>query len=174
MIPAPQPSACPVTIALTVNGTLHRLTVEPHRLLVEVLRDMLGLTGTHIGCETSQCGCCTVLMDGRSVKACAVLAVQADGRTVVTIEGLAAPDGTLHPMQAAFTRNHALQCGFCTPGMILAAVDLLRLIPEPTEVQVREGLRGVFCRCTGYQNIVAAVLEVAAQTSGDAAAKGVP
>lgn len=151
------------TIDLSVNDREYRLSVPPHRLLAQVLREELRLTGTHIGCETSQCGICTVLMDGRSVKACTVLAVQAEGRAITTIEGLAAADGTLHPMQAAFTRHHALQCGYCTPGMVLAAIDLLRLTPQPSEQEVREGLRGVFCRCTGYHNIVTAVLDVAGE-----------
>ena len=141
------------TIALTVNGTPHRLDVPPHALLVDVLRDTLALTGTHVGCDTSQCGACTVHVDGRSVKSCTMLAVQADGAGVTTIEGLADGD-TLHPMQEAFREHHGLQCGFCTPGMIMAAVALRRSDAAPDEAAVRHGLEGNLCRCTGYQNIV--------------------
>jgi carbon-monoxide dehydrogenase small subunit len=144
-------------IAVTVNGKAEAAEVDPRLLLVEFLRDGLGLTGTHVGCDTSQCGACVVLVNGRSVKACSMLAVQADGARVTTIEGLAAGD-TLHPMQAAFREHHGLQCGFCTPGMVLAAVDLVANNPEPSPAEVRAWLAGNLCRCTGYHNIVAAVL----------------
>jgi carbon-monoxide dehydrogenase small subunit len=142
-------------ITLTVNGAEREVRAEPRALLVHVLRDQLGLTGTHIGCDTSQCGACTVLIDGRAVKSCAVLAVQAEGREITTIEQLGA-DG-LHPLQQAFRDKHGLQCGFCTPGMILTAMDLLAQKPDPTEEEVRHGLQGNLCRCTGYQNIVDAI-----------------
>ncbi len=144
-------------IRLTVNNTAHQLDVLDNTLLVEVLRGELALTGTHIGCDTSQCGACVVHVDGRSVKSCTMLAAQADGQEVTTIEGLA--DGeSLHPMQEAFKNCHALQCGFCTPGMIMSAVDLAQRSPGLTEAEVRRGLEGNICRCTGYQNIVKAVL----------------
>jgi carbon-monoxide dehydrogenase small subunit len=157
-------------ISLTVNGTPHRLDVPPNALLVDVLRDTLALTGTHIGCDTSQCGACTVHIDGRSAKSCTMLAIQADGVQVTTIEGLS--QGTvLHPMQEAFRNNHGLQCGFCTPGMIMAAVALVDTIPQLDEAAVRHGLEGNLCRCTGYQNIVAAVLE-GAQAMGQNAKVG--
>lgn len=146
---------------MTVNGTVQSHDVEPRTLLVHYLRDQCGLTGTNIGCDSSSCGACTVHLDGEAVKSCTVLAVQAEGREVTTIEGLAAPDGSLHPMQEAFHTNHALQCGFCTPGMVMAAVSLLDEIPDPTEDEVREGLEGNLCRCTGYHNIVKAVLAAA-------------
>jgi carbon-monoxide dehydrogenase small subunit len=145
-----------LTVSITVNGVEHAQEVEPRLLLVHFLRDLLGLTGTNIGCDTSQCGACTVLMDGQAVKSCTVLAAQADGSSVTTIEGLA-ENGNLHPMQMAFWEKHGLQCGYCTPGMILTAVDLLRRNPHPTESEIRHGLEGNLCRCTGYQNIVAAV-----------------
>jgi aerobic carbon-monoxide dehydrogenase small subunit len=153
-------------ISITVDGVQYADDVPPRTLLVHYLRDQVGKVGTVVGCDTSNCGACTVLMtdpDGvaRSVKSCSVLALQADGRSVTTIEGLAAPDGALHPMQRAFHEHHALQCGFCTPGMILAAVDLLTDEPDPTDTQVRKGLEGNLCRCTGYQNIVRAVLAAA-------------
>jgi carbon-monoxide dehydrogenase small subunit len=151
-----------VELSVTVNGAVRDGEVEPRRLLVQWLRDDLGLTGTHIGCDTSSCGACTVLLDGESVKSCTLLAVQADGCEVTTIEGLAAPDGTLHPVQEAFREHHGLQCGFCTPGMVMAAVSLLAEHPEPSEQEVRLGLEGNLCRCTGYHNIVAAVLAAAA------------
>ncbi len=145
------------TIALTVNGTAQSVEVAPNALLSAVLRETLGLTGTHIGCDTSQCGACTVHVDGRSIKSCTMLAVQADGASVTTIEGLA--DGeTLHPMQAAFRQHHGLQCGFCTPGMIMAAVAFAEANRAPTEPQVRRSLEGNLCRCTGYQNIVDAIM----------------
>lgn len=149
------------TVSLEVNGRAVSADVDPRTLLVDLLRRHLRLTGTHVGCDTSQCGACVVHVDGRSVKSCTMLAVQAAGARVTTIEGLAG--GTqLHAMQAAFREHHALQCGFCTPGMIMSAVDLLRRNPRPTEAEVREGLEGNLCRCTGYHNIVAAVLAVAA------------
>ncbi len=145
-------------IALTVNGKSFTRTVEPRTLLVEFLREGLGLTGTHIGCDTSQCGACVVAFNGTSIKSCTLLAVQADGASITTIEGLAGPDGTLHPMQAMFREHHALQCGFCTPGMVMSAVDLVETHPEGlSEEQIREGLEGNLCRCTGYHNIVKAI-----------------
>jgi carbon-monoxide dehydrogenase small subunit len=147
-------------ISLTVNGQRREADVEPRTLLVYFLREHLGLTGTNVGCDTSTCGACTVHLDGESVKSCTLLAVQADGREVTTIEALAR-DGELHPLQEAFRRNHALQCGYCTPGMVMAAASLLRERPNPTEEEVREGLEGNLCRCTGYQNIVKAVLSAA-------------
>ncbi|HEX6417329.1 MAG TPA: (2Fe-2S)-binding protein [Acidimicrobiales bacterium] len=155
-------------ITLSVNGQERTSDVEPRRLLVHHLRDDLGLTGTNVGCDTSSCGACTVLVDGESVKSCTVLAVQADGREVTTIEGLApaAPGdgaGEMHPVQQAFHTEHGLQCGFCTPGMVMAAVSLLRENPQPTEQDVRLGLEGNLCRCTGYHNIVRAVLAAAGQ-----------
>jgi carbon-monoxide dehydrogenase small subunit len=154
-------------IQVSVNGTVHRDDVEPRLLLVHYLRETLGLTGTHVGCDTSQCGACTVLLDGRSVKSCTVLAVQADGAAVTTIEGLA-PAGAMHPLQEAFHAEHGLQCGFCTPGMIMAAADLLQHTPHPTEEEIRAGLEGNLCRCTGYHNIVRAV-QAAAQRMAVAA-----
>jgi carbon-monoxide dehydrogenase small subunit len=144
-------------VTLTVNGRQVTAEVDPRTLLVEFLRDVLGLTGTHVGCDTSQCGACVVLVGGRSVKSCTLLAVQADGAQVTTIEGLAAGD-TLHPMQQAFRQHHGLQCGFCTPGMVIAAVDLVANNPEPSAAEVRDWLSGNLCRCTGYHNIVEAVL----------------
>jgi len=155
------------TISVTVNGRTYRNDVEPRTLLVHYLRDTLGLTGTHVGCDTSQCGACTVLLDGSSVKSCTVLAVQADGAQVTTIEGLA-KDGKLHALQEGFWEEHGLQCGFCTPGMIMSACDLLQQNPNPTEEQVRHGLEGNLCRCTGYQNIVKAVQHAARTMSGAA------
>ena len=146
-------------IKLTVNGRPVSGTVEPRTLLVQFLREHLRLTGTHVGCDTTQCGCCVVHVDGRAVKSCTMLAVQADGRDVTTIEGLAAPDGTLHPMQAAFREHHGLQCGYCTPGMVMMAIDIARRMPEADEATVRRQLEGNICRCTGYQGIVEAVLE---------------
>ncbi|MEO5576047.1 MAG: (2Fe-2S)-binding protein [Gaiellaceae bacterium] len=147
-------------IAITVNGAREELEVEPRQLLVYALREQLGLTGTNIGCDTSSCGACTVHLDGQSVKSCTVLAVQADGCEVTTIEGLAT-DGALHPMQQAFRDNHALQCGYCTPGMIMAATSFLEEHPNPSEDEIRHGLEGNLCRCTGYHNIVKAVQAVA-------------
>jgi carbon-monoxide dehydrogenase small subunit len=147
-------------IALTVNGLRQEEEVEPRELLVYFLRERLGLTGTNVGCDTSSCGACTVLINGESVKSCTMLAVQADGAEVTTIEGLA-DNGTLHPMQQAFHEQHGLQCGYCTPGMIMAAVSLLDEHPDPSEAEIREALEGNLCRCTGYQNIVAAVRQAA-------------
>ena len=145
-------------VTLTVNGKTHDVEVEGRTLLVELLREKLHLTGTHVGCDTSQCGACVVHVDGKSVKACTMLALQAANTNVLTIEGLAAPDGTLHPMQEMFREHHALQCGFCTPGMVMSAVDLVTLHPEGlTEDEIREGLEGNLCRCTGYHNIVKAI-----------------
>ncbi len=148
------------SIALTVNGVPRKLDVEPRQLLVYALREQLGLTGTNIGCDTTSCGACTVHLDGESVKSCTVLAVQADGREITTIEGLAT-NGELHPMQRAFQENHALQCGYCTPGMIMAATSFLNEHPSPSEDEIRHGLEGNLCRCTGYHNIVKAVQAVA-------------
>jgi aerobic carbon-monoxide dehydrogenase small subunit len=143
-------------ISVTVNGTTQQSEVEPRLLLVHYLRDVLGLTGTHIGCETSLCGACTVMVDGQAVKSCTVLAAQADGSNVTTIEGLAQA-GNLHPVQQAFWEHHGLQCGFCTPGMIMATTQLLQRNPDPTEEEIRHGIEGNICRCTGYQHIVQAV-----------------
>ncbi len=148
-------------ITVTVNGQQYHSQVEPRMLLVHYLRDVLDLTGTHIGCDTSQCGACTVLLNGNSVKACTVLAVQADGSEVTTIEGLA-PEGGLHPIQEGFWEKHGLQCGFCTAGMIMSSCDLLAKNPHPTEGEIRHGLEGNLCRCTGYHNIVKAVQHGAA------------
>ncbi|MBX9759385.1 MAG: (2Fe-2S)-binding protein [Beijerinckiaceae bacterium] len=147
-------------VTLTVNGQERSADVEPRTLLVELLRDHLGLTGTHVGCDTTQCGCCVVHVDDKAIKSCTMLAVQAQGRKVVTIEGLAAPDGTLHPMQEAFREHHGLQCGFCTPGMVMMGVDIARRLPGADEKTVREQLEGNLCRCTGYQGIVEAILSV--------------
>lgn len=154
------------TITVTVNGKAHTTDVEPRTLLVHYLREHLSLTGTHIGCDTSQCGACVVLVNGVSVKSCTVLAVQADGAEVTTIEGLA-KDGQLHPLQEGFWECHGLQCGYCTPGMIMAAYDLLQQNPSPTDDEVRHGLEGNLCRCTGYHNIVRAVQYAAAKMRGE-------
>ena len=143
-------------VSITVNGKVRKADVEPRLLLTHFLREHLNLTGTHLGCDTSQCGACTVLIDGRSAKSCTVFAVQADGAAITTIEGLAT-DGKLHALQTAFWEEHGLQCGYCTPGMILSAVDLLQKNPKPSEQQIREGISGNYCRCTGYQHIVNAV-----------------
>jgi aerobic carbon-monoxide dehydrogenase small subunit len=149
-------------ISVTVDGVKYQDHVEPRLLLVHYLREVVGKTGTPVGCDTSNCGACTVLMDGQSVKSCSVLAVQADGASVTTIEGLAGSNGGgLHPVQKAFHSEHALQCGYCTPGMIIAAVDLLRENPNPSDAEIREGLEGNLCRCTGYENIVRAVRRAA-------------
>ncbi|MEJ2556229.1 MAG: (2Fe-2S)-binding protein [Anaerolineae bacterium] len=148
------------SVSITVNGVHHTHEVEPRLLLVHYLRQVLALTGTNIGCDTSQCGACTVLLDGMAVKACTLLAVQADGRNVTTIEGLA-QNGNLHPLQQAFWDKHGLQCGYCTPGMIMTAYDLLQRNPNPTEHDVRHALEGNYCRCTGYQNIVTSVRHAA-------------
>ena len=157
----------PVHVSMTVNGETTDHDVEPRVLLVHYLREQVGLTGTNVGCDTSSCGACTVLLDGESVKSCTLLAVQVDGQQVTTIEGLApnAEAGELHPMQQAFHENHGLQCGYCTPGMVLAAVSLLEENPNPTEQEVRHGLEGNLCRCTGYHNIVKAVLAAAGSTT---------
>jgi carbon-monoxide dehydrogenase small subunit len=151
-----------VTLSLTVNGKPVTASVEARTLLVDLLRNHLGLTGTHVGCDTAQCGACTVHMDGRAVKACNVLAAQANGTKVLTIEGLAAADGTLHPMQAAFKECHGLQCGFCTTGMVMSAIDLVNRHPKADEATIRAELEGNLCRCTGYHNIVKAVAQGAA------------
>ncbi len=151
-----------VPITVTVNGQLHAGDVEPRQLLVHFLRDTLGLTGTHVGCDTSNCGACTVHLNGDAVKSCTVLAVQADDAEVTTIEGMGS-EGDLHPMQEAFWEHHGLQCGYCTPGMIMAGADLIAKNPSPTEAEVREALAGNLCRCTGYHNIVKAVLSAAGQ-----------
>ena len=156
-------------ITLTVNGVAERHEVEPRMLLVHYLRDVLGLTGTHVGCETSICGACTVLLDGQSVKSCTVLAVQAEGCQVTTIEGMAA-NGQLHPVQEGFWEKHGLQCGYCTPGMIMAAAQILSRNPQPSDEEIRHGLEGNLCRCTGYQHIVEAVRYAAGKmkaASGD-------
>jgi aerobic carbon-monoxide dehydrogenase small subunit len=155
-------------VSMTVNGKARKATVDPRVLLVHFLRENLRLTGTHIGCDTSQCGACTVLIDGRTVKSCTVFAVQADGSSITTIEGLAA-DGELHSLQNAFWEEHGLQCGYCTPGMIMAAVGLLKDNPKPSEDEIREGISGNFCRCTGYQHIVNAIRHAASAT-GDSSA----
>ena len=149
------------SVTLTVNGSAREVSVEPRALLVHVLRDELDLTGTHIGCDTSQCGACTVLIDGRAVKSCTVLAVQAEGQPITTIEGLGSRDA-LHPLQQGFWDKHGLQCGFCTPGMIMTAMDLLAANPDPTEPEIRHAIEGNYCRCTGYQNIVSAIQAAAA------------
>ncbi|MBX6375764.1 MAG: (2Fe-2S)-binding protein [Acetobacteraceae bacterium] len=145
-------------VTLTVNGKQHTVEVEPRTLLVELLREKLRLTGTHVGCDTSQCGACVVHVNGDSVKSCTTLAVMCDGANITTIEGLAKPDGTLHPMQEAFREYHALQCGFCTPGMVMSAIDLVQKNPQGlSEEEIRHGLEGNLCRCTGYHNIVKAI-----------------
>jgi carbon-monoxide dehydrogenase small subunit len=149
-----------MNVELTVNGKTQSVQCEDRTLLVDLLREQLGLTGTHLGCDTSQCGCCTVHLDGQAVKSCTVLAAQADGSRITTIEGLSQGD-VLHPVQQAFSACHGLQCGYCTPGMIMASTDLLRRHPDPTDEQIREGLAGNLCRCTGYVNIVAAVKQAA-------------
>jgi carbon-monoxide dehydrogenase small subunit len=156
-----------VAISVTVNGQKHSAEVEPRLLLVHFLRDNLGLTGTHVGCDTSQCGACVVELNGESVKSCTVLAVQADGGEVLTIEGLA-KDGQLHPIQEGFWEMHGLQCGYCTPGMIMSAKGLLARNPHPTEAEIRHGLEGNLCRCTGYQNIVRAIQYAAEKMEGTA------
>ena len=156
-----------VTLSMTVNGKAVSATVDPRTLLVEFLRNELSLTGTHVGCDTGQCGACTILLDGRAVKSCTILAAQANGTKITTIEGVASAAGELHPMQAAFRECHGLQCGFCTPGMVMSALDLVAKHPQPDEKTVREGLDGNLCRCTGYHNIVKAV-----QQGADAMRKG--
>jgi aerobic carbon-monoxide dehydrogenase small subunit len=157
-----------ISISITVNGVVHTSEVEPRTLLVHYLRDQLNLTGTHVGCDTSQCGACVVHLDGLSVKACTILAVQCDGAAVTTIEGLAQGEA-LHPLQQGFWERHGLQCGYCTPGMIMAAADLLRQHPEPSDAQIRHGLEGNLCRCTGYENIVRAVRYAAERMRAESA-----
>jgi carbon-monoxide dehydrogenase small subunit len=154
-----------ISVRITVNGRQYTRDVEPRQLLVHFIRDLGGVTGTKVGCDTSQCGSCTVLMDGIAVRSCTCLAVQADGSSIITIEGLAR-DGQLHPVQEAFWNKHGLQCGFCTPGMILASCELLRSNPTPSDAEIRHGLEGNMCRCTGYQNIVRAVREAASVMGG--------
>ncbi|HYS76941.1 MAG TPA: (2Fe-2S)-binding protein [Burkholderiales bacterium] len=154
-----------VKVSLTVNGKPASAEVEERTLLVNFIRDNLRLTGTHVGCDTAQCGACTIHMDGRAVKSCNMLAMQAEGADIITIEGIAKADGTLHPMQEAFRQHHGLQCGFCTPGMVMSAIDLVKNFPNPTEEQIREQLDGNLCRCTGYHNIVKAI-KAASQTMG--------
>jgi len=152
-------------VSVTVNGVAREADVEPRTLLVYFLRETLGLTGTNVGCDTSSCGSCTVLLDGESVKSCTLLAVQAEGREITTIEGMSS-DGQMHPIQEAFHRNHGLQCGYCTPGMIMAAASYLKETPNPTDEEVRLSLEGNLCRCTGYHNIVKAILDAAGQMTG--------
>jgi carbon-monoxide dehydrogenase small subunit len=152
-----------VTIRLTVNGVAHEARCEPRRLLADLLREDLGLTGTHVGCEHGICGACTILFNGEAARSCIMLAVQADGAELTTVEGLA-QGGTLHPLQEAFREHHGLQCGFCTPGMLMTAIDLLRTNPSPTDGEIREGLSAVLCRCTGYQGIVDAVRAASGRT----------
>ena len=158
-----------VNVALNVNGVEHELAVEPRLLLVHALRDKLGLTGTHVGCDTSNCGACTVHMNGEAVKSCTIFAVQADGAELTTIEGLGTEDD-LHPMQEAFWNNHGLQCGYCTPGMIMASAALLSENPDPSEDEVRHALEGNLCRCTGYHNIIKAVLDAASKSGSEVSA----
>ncbi|TMG47584.1 MAG: (2Fe-2S)-binding protein [Chloroflexi bacterium] len=157
-------------ITVTVNGTKRTKDVEPSQLLVELLRDTLGLTGTHVGCDTSQCGACTVLVDGRATKSCTILAVQTDGAEVVTVEGLA-KNGELHPVQRAFASEHALQCGFCTPGLMITAVDFLARNASPSDAEIRHAIEGNLCRCTGYHNIVNAIRSAAAMMTMSAQSK---
>jgi len=152
-----------VRVSMTVNGKAATAEVEERTLLVEFIRNELRLTGTHVGCDTAQCGACTIHMNGRAVKSCNMLAMQAEGATLVTIEGVAKPDGTLHPMQEAFREHHGLQCGFCTPGMIMSAIDLVKVHPNPSEETIRAELDGNLCRCTGYHNIVKAIKAAAAK-----------
>jgi carbon-monoxide dehydrogenase small subunit len=149
-----------VSLELTVNGRDVHAQIDPRTLLVQLIREQLHLTGTHVGCDTAQCGCCTVHMDGRAIKSCSILALQAQGKQITTIEGISQGE-TLHPVQQAFRECHGLQCGYCTPGMVMSTIDLLNRIPQPTEEQVREGLEGNLCRCTGYENIVKSVLKAA-------------
>jgi carbon-monoxide dehydrogenase small subunit len=158
-----------VNVTVRVNGKVYTMDVEPRTLLVYFLREHLGLTGTHVGCDTSSCGACTVLLNGKAVKSCTVLAVQADGAEITTVEGLAR-DGELHPIQRAFWEEHGLQCGFCTPGMMLTALDLLQRNPDPTDEEIRHGLEGNLCRCTGYQHIVNAIRSAARMMRGGAPA----
>jgi aerobic carbon-monoxide dehydrogenase small subunit len=159
-----------VAIRVIVNGEEHEALVEPRRLLADFLRDDLGLTGTHVGCEHGVCGACTVLMDGQTVRSCLLFAVQANGHTLMTVEGLAAGDGSLHPIQAAFMAEHGLQCGFCTPGFLMTAFELLQAKPAPTDDEIRSAISGNLCRCTGYQNIVRSVRRAAETMSASAGA----
>ncbi|MDP4711987.1 MAG: (2Fe-2S)-binding protein [Saprospiraceae bacterium] len=152
-------------ITITVNGEQHTVAVEPRTLLVHLIREQLALTGTHIGCDTSSCGACTILLDGKSIKSCTVLAIQANGKSVQTVEGLAAP-GSMHPIQEGFKECHGLQCGFCTPGMMMRAIELLEHNPNPTEDEIRWGISGNLCRCTGYNNIVRAIQYAGAKLQG--------
>jgi carbon-monoxide dehydrogenase small subunit len=152
-----------VSVSMTVNGKAVSASIDPRLLLVQFIRENLALTGTHVGCDTAQCGACTIHLNGRAVKACSMLAVQAAGATITTIEGLPGRDGKMHPMQEAFRDCHGLQCGFCTPGMVMSACQLVADCPKPTEAQIRAGLDGNICRCTGYHNIVRAVAQAAAQ-----------
>jgi carbon-monoxide dehydrogenase small subunit len=161
-----------VNVTLTVNGTEQSADVEPRTLLVHYLREQCGLQASNVGCDTTSCGACTVLLDGDAVKSCTILAAQADGGTVLTTEGLAAADGTLHPVQEAFRAEHGLQCGFCTPGMIMASVGLLQRNPDPSEDEVRSGLEGNLCRCTGYHNIVRAVRAAASSAASSTQVSG--
>ncbi len=154
-----------IPVTLTINGTEYNIDVEPRLLLVHAIRDVIGLTGTHVGCDTSQCGSCTVLLNGEAVKSCSMLAVQADGQQIETVEGLAAADGTLHPIQQAFAEKHGLQCGFCTPGMLMLSKALLNENPNPSKDEIKHALAGNMCRCTGYQNIVLAIEFAAGQLS---------
>ena len=153
-------------ITITVNGAAHTVDVEPRTLLVHLIRETLNLTGTHIGCDTTTCGACTILIDGKSVKSCTILAVQANGKLISTVEGLLAADGSLHPLQEGFKENHALQCGFCTPGLLMRSVELLANNPNPTEDEIRWGISGNLCRCTGYNNIVKAIEYASAKMRG--------
>jgi carbon-monoxide dehydrogenase small subunit len=159
-------AAARVAIEVTVNGVRHRRDVEPRLLLVQLLRDELRLTGTHIGCDTTYCGACTVIVDANPVKSCTMLAVQADGTSIRTVEGLAS-DGELHPLQRAFSEHHGLQCGYCTPGMLMSALALIERNPEPDAQQIRKGIQGNLCRCTGYHNIVEAIAAAAAEMRGE-------
>jgi aerobic carbon-monoxide dehydrogenase small subunit len=151
-----------MTVNLTVNGTPVSASVDPRTLLVQLIREHLLLTGTHVGCDTAQCGACTIHMNGKAVKSCSFLALQAEGATITTIEGISGANGAMHPMQEAFRQCHGLQCGYCTPGMVMSAIDLLNNNPKPSEQEIRDGLEGNTCRCTGYQNIVRAVQTAAA------------
>ena len=155
-----------ISVSLTVNGKAVAATLDSRTLLVQLLRERLGLTGTHVGCDTAQCGACTVLMNGRAIKSCSIVAMQAEGADLMTIEGVAKPDGTLHPMQAAFKENHGLQCGFCTPGMVMNALDFAKGNANPSEQEVRESLEGNLCRCTGYHNIVKSIIAGAKAMGG--------
>jgi carbon-monoxide dehydrogenase small subunit len=157
-IPPAEEARMSVKVSMKVNGKAVSAELEPRTLLVTYIREHLRLTGTHVGCDTAQCGACTVLMNGKAIKSCSIVAMQAEGADIMTIEGVAKPDGTLHPMQAAFKENHGLQCGFCTPGMVMNALDFAKSHPNPTEQEVRESLEGNLCRCTGYHNIVKSIV----------------